>query len=175
MPLRASDNFQFMRRLVTYICITLLALLVSGWGSMLAAAFCPHARTIQPQAVAGSHSDCHAKTEKAAAHHSGSHQEAINGANMMPRPAPERNDGLRVALSQPAGTCTHCVGRSELPATAARVCAPSLQQRDDGRIVEQTATPLSLPRIFYTQFTPTQHAPPGFAGRKHLLLNVFLI
>ncbi len=168
-----------MRRLISYIGISLLALLVSGWGSMLAAALCPHAGANQPQAVMEEHSACHTKTEQPVEHHSGSRSsEAMHHATTMPKPAlrlhGDSNDNA-AALTLPAGTCTHCVEQNKLPATPSGALGTALQKQDAGKIIIQTATPVSLPAVFSVQFAPTQHAPPGRTNRKHILLSVFLI
>ena len=167
-----------MRRLFSFIGIALLALLVSGWGSMLAATLCPHAGANQSQAVTEEHSDCHAKTEQAGEHHSGSRSsrsEATHDAKATPVTARRLHGENVAAFTTPSGTCTHCVGQNELPATPASVQELTLQKRDGSRVVEQTATIVSLPVVFTVQFTPTQHAPPGLTNRKHILLSVFLI
>jgi hypothetical protein len=171
-----------MRRLVSFICISLLALLVSGWGSMLAAALCPHAGATLPQAtLAEDHSGCHAKTEQAKEHHSGSpgssRDEAMHDmkARQMPALRLHRDKSNIAALALPAGTCTHCVSQNELPSTPASARALTLQKRDAVRIVEKVTTPVSLTAVFTPQFTPTQHAPPGLNNSRYILLSVFLI
>lgn len=168
-----------MRRFVSCIGITLLALLVSGWGSMLAATLCPHAGADLSQAVlAEEHSSCHAQTEQTQEHHSTSltnSSEAMHDA--MPMPALRLHDDKSniAALTLPAGACTHCISQNELPSTPASAQALTLQKRDAGKIVEQTATPISLPAVSIAQLTPTQHAPPGLTNSRHILLSVFLI
>jgi hypothetical protein len=150
---------------------------------MLAAAFCPHAGATLPQAVlAEEHSGCHAKTEQAEEHHSGSRQsnsvEAMHGmkAEQMPAPRFHVDRSNIAALTLPAGTCAHCVSHNETPQTPASARGLTLQKRDAGKtIVQTTRTPVSLSMIFTTQFAPTQHAPPGITNRRHILLSVFLI
>lgn len=167
-----------MRRLVSCIGLTLLALLVSGWGSMLAAALCPHLGASQPQAVAAEDPPaCHAKIEQTNEHHSGSPaSEALHGTKIKLPPAPRLHGDNSPAFTQPAGSCTHCVSQNELPAMpAASAQELTLQKRDAGRVVTQTTTIVSLNALFTAQFAPTQHAPPGLTNRKHILLSVFLI
>lgn len=179
LPFKASNGFQiFMRRFVSCIGLTLLALLVSGWGSMLAATLCPHAGTSQTQAVAEDHSACHAKIEKTKEHHSNSSgSEALHTAKTKLTPVLRLHGGNNTAsFVQPAESCTHCVSQNELPATpAASVQELALQKRDAGKAVEQTTTLVSPSMAFTAQFAPTQHAPPGLTNRKHILLGVFLI
>lgn len=172
-----------MRRLVSFTGITLLALLVSGWGSMLAAALCPHAGANLPQAVlADEHSGCHAKNEQTEEHHSGSRSSSRNREDRHGMKAGQmaalrlHGDKSKIAaLTLPAGTCTHCVGQNELPSTPASAQALTLLKRDAGKIIVQPTTPMSLPAAFTAQFAPTQHAPPGLTNHRHILLSVFLI
>jgi hypothetical protein len=171
-----------MRRIVSCIGLCLLALLVSGWGSMLAAAFCPHAGATLPQAVlAEEQSGCHAKSEQTEDQHSGSRQssssEAMHGmkAGQMPALRLHVDKSNVAALTLPAGTCTHCVSHNETPPTPASARGLTLQKRDAGKIIAQTTTPISLPMVFTAQFAPTQHAPPGLTNHRHILLSVFLI
>ena len=180
MPFKARrTTSNFMRRLFSYISIILLTLLVSGWGSVLAATLCPHAGANQPQATLESHSACHTKTEQAAEHHSGSRagSEAMHHAKTMPKPELRFHGSSNnaAALTLPAGTCTHCVEQNKLPATPTSALGSALQKHDAGKIIIQTAAPVSLPAVFSVQFAPTQHAPPGRTNRKHILLSVFLI
>jgi hypothetical protein len=171
-----------MRRLVSCTGITLLALLVSGWGSMLAAALCPHAgANLLPQAVmAEEHSACHTKTEQAEEHHSDSRRSSVEAAHgtaakQMPALRLHADKSNIAALTLPAGACTHCVGQNDLPSTPASVQELTLQKRDAAGIVAQATKLISLPSVFTAQFTPTQHAPPGHKGSRHILLSVFLI
>ena len=167
-----------MRRIVSYIGISLLALLVSGWGSVIAAALCPHAGMSQPAAMAEDHSCCLAKLEQAGEHHKGAHQhEAAHGAKTVPVAAHHlHGSNAAVALGQPQGTCAHCIGQNELPAAPASVRELTLQKRAASKAVGHTAVSFTPPvAVYIEQFAPTQHAPPGHASRKHLLLSVFLI
>jgi hypothetical protein len=167
-----------MRRFVSYIGISLLALLVSNWGSVVAAALCPHAGMSQAIEMAEDHSCCRAKLEKAEEHHQGAHQESAHGAKAKQTSAIHlhSSNGNNTALDQPAGACTHCVGQDELPFTHTSVRELTLQKRDAGKMVKQ-AVVLSAPPIAVSlsHLNPKQHAPPGLSVSKHLLLSVFLI
>jgi hypothetical protein len=145
-----------MRRFTSFFGITLLALLVSGWGNVLAATLCPHAMGGQSQA----------NVEKAAAHQHDSSQQAMGGMQMTHEPAAGHCDSKVAAFDQPAGICTHCLGLREL----------TLKKHDAGIIVRPAASStISLAIVYTPQFLPTQNAPPGDSNRKHLLLSVFLI
>lgn len=158
-----------MRRLVSSIGITLLALLVGGWGSVVAAAFCPHMAANQAQAE--DHSCCLAKREGVGANHSSSHHHATHGAKKK-----QASAASHLHHDSVAGTCEHCVGQNEFPATTASARELTSQKRDAGKMIAQSVMPLALPvAVSLSRFAPTQHAPPKPAFRKHLLLSVFLI
>lgn len=167
-----------MRRFVSYIGIILLALLVSGWGSTLAAALCPHAGINQALPMAEDHS-CHSlkiETTAAPEPHQGEHHQARHELKVKPA-AMSHQDGGQTALGQPAGACGHCVSQSELPIAPASMRELTLQKRDAGKpVVSQTTLPaLPAMAVSVSRFVPSQHAPPGSASRKHLILGVFLI
>lgn len=166
-----------MRRLTSYICVALLALALSGLGGVLAAALCPHAGMNHAQAATAGHAGCAAKAEKAERHHPATEHQAMHSMKMTPEPVvpAQRQESEVAAVSRPEGDCGHCIGRGELP-NSANTRALALKKLDAGTHLEQPArSSVSLAPVFTTQFTPTQHAPPGQSNRKHLLLSVFLI
>jgi hypothetical protein len=155
-----------MRRFTSFFGITLLALLVSGWGNVLAATLCPHAMGGQAQA----------NVEKAVAHQHDSSQQEMGGMQMTHASEAGHCDSKVAAFDQPAGICTHCFSRNESPATSSSLRELTLKKRDAGTIVRPEAiTTTSLAIVYTPQFLPTQNAPPGSSNRKHLLLSVFLI
>jgi hypothetical protein len=163
-----------MRRIISYIGISLLALLMSGRGSLIAAAHCPHAGMSQPEAIAEDHSCCLAKLVQAGEH---SHHEAAHGAKTVPVAAHHlHGSNAAVALGQPHSTCAHCISQNELPNTPASARELILQKRAAGKAIGHAAVSFTPPvAVYIKQFAPTQHAPPGHASRKQILLNVFLI
>ena len=155
-----------MRRFTSFFGITLLALLVSGWGNVLAATLCPHGMGGQAQV----------KVEKAVAHQHDSSQHEMGGMQMTPSTTAGHCGSKVAALDQPAGICTHCFGQNESPVTSSSLRELTLKKRDAGIIFRPAASAaISLAIIYRPQFLPTQNAPPGDSNRKHLLLNVFLI
>jgi hypothetical protein len=153
--------------------IMLLSLLVSGWGNVFAAAFCPHdaGKNLTTKTNATS---CHQMGEEQSSH-SESHSRAMNGMEMLPVAQPEGQAEI-IPVGQLIGTCTHCVGQENTPVTAATARELSLQKRDAGASVEKSAmSEVALTAFFSPKFVPTQNAPPGPANRKHLMLGVFLI
>jgi hypothetical protein len=156
-----------MRRFTSFSGVMLLALLVSGWGNVLAATLCPHAMNAQAQADVG----------KAAMHRHDSSRQEMDGMQMAQTGETGHCDSKVAAFDQPAGICTHCLSRNESPATSSSLQRElTLKKRDTGKIVKPEAITATLPAIVHTpQFLPTQNAPPGSSNRKHLLLSVFLI
>jgi hypothetical protein len=168
MPSKASDEFPgFMRRFTSFFGITLLMLLVSGWGNVLAATFCPHAMGAQAQV----------NVQKAAAPQHDSPEQEMGGMQMTHASGAGHCDSKVTAFDQPAGICTHCFGQNEFPPASSSLQRElTLKKGDVGTIVKPEAiTPISLSLVHTPQFLPTQNAPPGASNRKHLLLSVFLI
>jgi hypothetical protein len=154
-----------MRRFTSFFGVMLLALLVSGWGNVLAATLCPHAMGAQ------------ANVEKAAMHQHHSSEQEMGGMQMPQTGEAVHCDSKVAAFDQPAGICTHCLGQNDSPATSSSLQRElTLKKRDTGTIVKPEAIAAISPSIVHTQqFLPTQNAPPGSSNRKHLLLSVFLI
>lgn len=160
-----------MRRLTSYIGITLLALLLGGWGEAFAAALCPHA-------MSEDHACCREKIERVPAkHHSGSHHQTTQGAKHEHRTHASHHRGTQATLVRAAGSsCAHCMGQRDLPTAPAGVRELTAQKSGAGKLAAHTTKILAQPAIVaISRFAPTQHAPPGPAGRTHLLLSVFLI
>lgn len=157
-----------MRRFISSIGITLLALLVSGWGNVLATSMCPHALSRQQAIVEKS-------VEKSTAHQHDSAQE-MDGMKMTPVSSSEHCKSKVAAFEQTAETCAHCFSRSEAQRSLAAWRELTLKKHDAGAKVEPAAAPLaSLAIAFTPQFIPTQNAPPGNSSRRHLQISVFLI
>ena len=104
---------------------------------------------------------------------SASHQQAMDGMEMMPAAQPNSEV---LPIGQFSGTCSHCMEKDSAPIAAAISRELNLQKHDAGASVEKSATPMAtLTTFFSPKFVATQNAPPGTANRKHLLLGVFLI
>ena len=161
----------YMRRLISLIGIMLLSLSLSGWGSVLAAAFCPHlaSKNLTTKIMAGS---CHQMSEEQSSH-SASHEQAMNGMRMT---AGRHDFDESVPVGQIFGTCSHCMDKEESPVAAGSSRELSPQKRDAGTSLAAQATlTASNTNFFQPKFIATQNAPPGAANRKHLIIGVFLI
>src|SRR4051794_4419622 len=112
-----------MRRLISFIGIMLLSLLVSGWGNVFAAAFCPHIASKNPATMMKGPA-CHRESAEQA-RPGESHQQAMDGMEMMPAARP---NGEVIAVGQFIGTCSHCMEKDSAPIAAASSRELSLQK-----------------------------------------------
>jgi hypothetical protein len=169
-----------------FTTVSLLALLLSAWGSVFAASMCPHMKD--------GHACCHARVE----HHPSSSHEGMAGMEMYDAQseaatectAPEHATTEHKAVaetsqnanSEAAGqsneACTHCMSHSKLPATPASLREASRTERDEGQT--QAPPPSKSIDIYAAAFTgkpaAKEHAPPVANGSaRHVLINVFRI
>lgn len=173
-----------MRRYVQILGLVLLALAAGGWGSIVAAAFCPHMNgkaegAGTAQSLAADDASCHTKLEvepRPSCHDSATEQQPsaaadTDSAHAMPA------DGVREqeVLGLPGVACTHCMSRPESPVST----AISRQQAAPKRSLElplSQAPLLRAPQVsFILPVLYRQGAPPGFNLPKHLLIGVLLI
>jgi hypothetical protein len=158
-----------MRRLTSCIGIALLTLLVNGWGVVLAVALCPHGGAHQREAMAENSSGCHAQKSQSPSGHSRHHS-----SHDAKRVVTEARQSSEAALTQQAGSCAHCISRTNLPTTLAEARELSVKRVETS--IASPVEPVSARSLgFAPSFIPTQHAPPNPSSRKHLLLGVLLI
>jgi hypothetical protein len=148
--------------------IGVLALLLTGnWGSVLAAASCPRAQ---------GHACCHAKSPA----HEHEAAPAHDGMTMG------GSDGMSAATAdvvgadtfeQPSESCAHCMGHSGAPVMAVVLAtAPRQTTRDLSATAPEAQEPFArLVSSFASTVISRQHAPPGSAAPRHVLISVFLI
>ena len=167
-----------MRHKFSIIGALLLAFCVSGWNNVLAAALdCPHAKGEAPRVMAktnhsspAEHSCCRAKQAQAEPHCFTPEHEAMSERQMMP--IARADFGV---IDQPAESCTHCIDRSELPATPNSYQVNRLKRSVDVG-VSHCAMPLVLLSAFFAKpVLSRQNSPPGTRVSKHLLIGVFII
>jgi hypothetical protein len=184
--LRASSRlccYRPMRRYVQILGLVVLAFAASGWGSIVAAALCPHAtltaaRTMTVQEEAGQ--SCHSakpETRTELDCHDGSVTEHESAAKAEAPPAVPGSAYGDAAFGQTDNTpCTHCLGRPELPASTVVAVRTVEQKRGLEPAPVQTASPAMLPALAFTRpVLYRQGAPPGSTTPKHLLISVLLI
>jgi hypothetical protein len=151
-----------MKRLLLICVISLL--FVSGWGHVLAAAFCPNMQDMPGCAMQK------ARTTSTSPHEG--HEGMEMGDMQMPPSAAEDKVG---ALERPLVSC--CVSRPEVPpapAVASRAVEQSKQ--DLGAILKPALKAIeALASSFAPPVLSRQHDPPGSTTSRHVLISVFLI
>jgi hypothetical protein len=148
----------------------LLALLLSAWGNVLAAA-CPH--------MGQDHACCRARVAPHPASHHGMDEMRMGEMQTSDTQAgheAEQSADAR-ALDKPVETCEHCMGRSQLPTPPA-----TLREAEQSKRGEDVSAPpaLSEPLSVTTSFVPIvlarEHAPPtAVSTERHVLISVFRI
>jgi hypothetical protein len=172
-----------MRRRIFLIGLLLLALSSSGWGGVLAAAFCAH-DAAKPSVMTEDHDCCRAKLDEQT-QHCGAAKAAPSAHEAMAMSETETatlhakqatDAAAEPALGQATPTCFHCMSRGGLPTTFVLMRETEQKKRDAAQPAPQLLKPIIPPVAF---FAPTlaarQNAPPGIAARRHLLLGVFVI
>jgi hypothetical protein len=156
-----------MRRVTSFIGITLLALLASGWGNALAAALCPKMQVA---------SCCLTKTtHDSAPSHEAMAMDGMTMDSMAMMPAAEAEAN---SAGQPAASCAHCLSSPDLPFKSV-VTVNSVRESERNLSAPIAAPVLRSLAEFSSSFAPPissrQHAPPGSSTSLHVLINVFLI
>jgi hypothetical protein len=158
-----------------------IALLSSGWGSVLAASFCPHFawkqsyHLNQPSFKMQSHETCDMGMSDMQMEATDNFQPQPGGSVSQTDMTSEFNADTDI-LDQPGESCPHCVMHSH-PAFAA---VSSRAITDEKRPFE-TETPSAAGVLispcpgFVFAPGPRAHAPPGESFRRHVLLSVFRI
>jgi hypothetical protein len=145
-----------------------LAFAASGWGSIVAAALCPHATLKAARVVKSERTlaepSCHQVKPKVASKPD-CHSDSV-----------KEDEDNRLAFGQTDDTpCTHCLSKPEVPAS--NVIA--VQKVEQKRIVEaapvQTASPVIPVLAFIRPVLYRQGAPPGSNTPRHLLISLLLI
>jgi uncharacterized protein involved in copper resistance len=143
----------------------LLALLLSAWGNVLAAA-CPH--------MGQDHACCHAKVTPHPASHHG--MDEMQMSDTQAGHEAEQSADAR-ALDKPVETCEHCMGRSQLPTPPATLREVEQSKRgEDVCAPPALSEPLSITTLFVPIVLAREHAPPtAVSSERHVLINVFRI
>jgi hypothetical protein len=184
-----------MRKRSVSILLLVVALLLSAWGNVIAAAFCPrYAFNLE---CCLKHSAARAKKveHKSSCQHEMTDMEMddMRMDNMqMERKDPSEsaadsivenspieftaeNSSDQLAFDLPMEACAHCWSHSQ-PTSGA---VASVAVDPSKRLVETDAPPanlaVALPSGFPATITPPEHGPPGNSFRRHVLISVFRI
>ncbi|MFN2598503.1 MAG: hypothetical protein ABR563_15130 [Pyrinomonadaceae bacterium] len=135
---------------------------MSAWGTVLAAALCPHMQR--------DHACCHAQVAQDHAAHE------MTG-DMQMTPDVESAQGAEVTASdKPIEGCDHCMGRaSQSPLTVTLREADRTNPGSDcaAPVVASGSCDLALP--FTAQLPSREHSPPEASVHRHVLISVFRI
>ena len=147
-----------MKRLLPICVISLL--LVSGWGHVLAAAFCPNMQGMPGCAM-------QARDDSARSH------EGMEMGHMQHRPSAA--EGRVGSLLRPLVSC--CASRPEFPPAPAVASRGAEQSKQNlGAVLKPAVKAIAPPApSFAPTVTYRQHAPPGGQTPRHVLVSVFLI
>lgn len=130
---------------------------------MLAAALCPNMQDMP---------NCHMQAENVSTSSHDGHEGMEMGDMQMPPNTTESKAGV---LERALASC--CASRPEVPPIPAVASRGAEQSKQDlGAILKpalKAITPLTT--SFAPPVTSRQHAPPGAATARHVLISVFLI
>ena len=148
-----------MKRLLLICVISLL--FVSGWGHVLAAAFCPNMQDMPGCAMQRGETSTHE-----------GHEGMEMGDMQMP---PVATESKAHTLERPLVSC--CASRPEIPPAPAVASRGAQQSKQDlGALLKPALKAIEAPApSFFQPITSRQHAPPGASTPRHVLISVFLI
>jgi hypothetical protein len=150
-----------MKRLLLICVISLLFL--SGWGHVLAAAFCPNMQDMP---------GCAMQTERAATSNVEEHEAMEMGDMQMPS---SNTESKANALARPFVSC--CASRPEVPPAPVFASRGAERSKQDTGAAPQQTLKAIAPQTpsFALRVTSRQHAPPGASSPRYVLISVFLI
>ncbi|HLL76233.1 MAG TPA: hypothetical protein VK421_13355 [Pyrinomonadaceae bacterium] len=173
-----------MARSLLNLC-AVSALLLGGWGGVLAAVACLHVGC-ETAAAAAAHAGVaahggHAGGHEPADHDSHAGKEVEHGGHAAATPPAGdlhragTGEARTIDPRQPEPGCSHCVGSPAAPTSSLFGQQFIPPAKGESLIAPPAGVRVEAPAAaFIREITPAQHAPPGGTGR-HLLLNVFRI
>ncbi len=179
-----------MRKRSFSTAILIIVFLVSAWGNVIAAAFCPWFASDRACSIK------HVAHQSKQVKHQLSCHEDMAGMKMgymqmeMDDPSDSESrasaqdsqikfiseaPGDEVAFDLPIQSCPHCLRHSQPTSGSISVIAGDPSRR----LVETAAPPaefaLASLSAFHSTIMPSEHGPPGRSLPHHVLLNVFRI
>lgn len=161
-----------MKRLLTTISVLLL--LATTWGQVLAASLCVH--------MQAAHSCCFIRKAEHKhyqhTHHEGMAMTVMEGAEsvgMYAHATEDAEEGVS-SIGQPMRGCTPCVQNSTLQTTTVAIGFVHQSKRDVKMAAPLEAAllaPIGLTSTLSVSSRP--HAPPNASAPRHVLVNVFRI
>lgn len=176
------------------IVLLLVAFLLSAWGNVIGAAFCPGylsrnchiAQETQKSKRVDPESCHHEMTDtgemKMDDMQMGDMQmesdsppdteAAINYDNL---PTLVATESFVEWVDLPAEPCGHCSMHSQAPAGTATLAAVDPSPRSAGTDAPSPELEMALPAAIPIPITPLEHSPPGNSFPRHIFINVFRI
>ena len=170
------------------IVILIVTLVLSMWGNVIAAGFCPrfaHNRdchpkqvSFQPKPVAHQPS-CH--REMTDSDMEGMQSEApvdsvpVTDVEASPMKFTVEVTSDKLAFELPSEPCSHCLTHSQ-PASGA--ASSTVTVDPSKRLVETNSPPAgfaAVPLVAFQTIVPMEHGPPGQSSARHILISVFRI
>ena len=173
------------------IFLLTFAFLLSAWGNVIAAAFCPRYLSNCALSIRPSSQETRQVSHKASCHHENAEMEMgdmqmdeteMQGADdensiaHTPTIGGETETSTQqIVIDRPAESCGHCWMHSQPASGAATLVAVDPATR----LIDTNAPPAECVAAIAHNFTvsiiPQEHGPPGNLLPRHVLINVFRI
>jgi hypothetical protein len=177
-----------MRQRSFSITFLILTFVLSAWGNVIAAAFCPRyasnrnccIKQIVSQPTQPEQSSCHHEMTGMAMGEMQMEPETSDSQNDLstqtsPSSRASESSSVQDAVDLPIEQCLHCVSHSQ-PTSGTAAIIPVDQSKQPGDIDSPVAdSRFALASGSPSCITPSEHSPPGSALPRHILINVFRI
>lgn len=177
------------------IFLLTFAFLLSAWGNVIAAAFCPRYLSNCALSIKWTSLETRQAERKASCHHEMSEMEmgdmqmdesemqgkanveTLNNsiANAPSIQAETETSTQQIIIDRPGETCGHCWMHSQPASGAATLVAvvPATGFIDSN--APPAECPVALAHDFTVFITPNEHGPPGDTLPRHVRINIFRI
>ena len=173
------------------ILLLLVAFLVSAWGNVIAASFCPSylARNcllkLVDKAKAVNESSCQHETadmnttemqmDDMQMDESAPETELTTARDAFPVADVTDSSSDQSALETPREPCSHCWMHSQPPSGTGTLAAVDPSPRSVAALAPPAETTIDLGFPNPAAIEPIEHSPPGSSSPRHILINVFRI
>lgn len=167
------------------IFLVVVAFLLSAWGNLIAAAFCPRYLAqncfahITQQANQGPRESCHHETDMDMGDmqmdgDSATEAEVTSARENPPLAVAKESSDERTALDLPTQPCGHCWMHSQPSSGTGTLAAVDPSPRSVEALAPSVEIAFPLPSLNPTVIEVLEHGPPGNSFPRHIL-NVFRI
>ena len=151
------------------IGVVAVSVLISAWGTLIAACFCPQSRTHMTMLT----QVAEIRHESSCDHEMSDLKKDDAERRDMEATSPDSSD--HPVIGSPAEPCTHCITYSQRQSIAALPFAVDPARRLMETGVAAVNVELPLPSGFLHTIIPSEHGPPGTLLPRHVLISVFRI